>query len=253
LTRADAITAATDEIMLELRLTALATRLAADEYEWSRTSATPIDRRDAAQAADARIRRAETFLERIESAVGTISRPFHRTLDLARAERSRLDEPPPVAAWAAIAGSAGPDTYLASYAWWRQAEALLADDVRAGKLTAGRLLGDALTAATELGAEPLADAVFDLARRAGVGRTAALDGHGDDGAVAELASHGLTPRELEVLRLLGEGRSNREIGEALFISAKTASVHVTHILQKLNVTTRVQAAVAAHRLTTPPD
>ena len=56
-----------------------------------------------------------------------------------------------------------------------------------------------------------------------------------------------------MLRLLGEGRSNREIGEALFISAKTASVHVTHILQKLNVTTRVQAAVAASRLAQPPD
>ena len=68
----------------------------------------------------------------------------------------------------------------------------------------------------------------------------------------ELEARGLTSRELEVLRLLGEGRSNREIGEALFISAKTASVHVTHILQKLNVTTRVQAAVAAHRLTQPP-
>ena len=70
--------------------------------------------------------------------------------------------------------------------------------------------------------------------------------------VDELAARGLTARELEVLRLLGEGRSNREIGEALFISAKTASVHVTHILQKLNVTTRVQAAVAAHRLIAPP-
>ena len=75
---------------------------------------------------------------------------------------------------------------------------------------------------------------------------------GDDGSGDELEARGLTSRELEVLRLLGEGRSNREIGEALFISAKTASVHVTHILQKLNVTTRVQAAVAAHRLTHMP-
>ena len=70
--------------------------------------------------------------------------------------------------------------------------------------------------------------------------------------VAELVARGLTSREVEVLRLLGEGRSNREIGDALFISAKTASVHVTHILQKLNVSTRVQAAVAAHRLAQPP-
>ena len=64
----------------------------------------------------------------------------------------------------------------------------------------------------------------------------------------ELRARGLTAREIEVLRLIGEGRSNREIGEVLFISAKTASVHVTHILQKLNVATRVQAAIAADRL-----
>ena len=56
-----------------------------------------------------------------------------------------------------------------------------------------------------------------------------------------------------MLRLLGEGMSNREIGEALYISAKTASVHVTHILQKLNVSTRVQAAVAAHHLAPQQD
>jgi len=59
---------------------------------------------------------------------------------------------------------------------------------------------------------------------------------------------GLTRREREVLRLLGQGLSNRDIGAALYISAKTASVHVTHILQKLNVSSRVQAAVAAHRV-----
>jgi DNA-binding CsgD family transcriptional regulator len=58
---------------------------------------------------------------------------------------------------------------------------------------------------------------------------------------------GLTPRELEVLRHLA-GRSNREIGEALFISAKTASVHISSIFRKLNVVSRVQAAAAAHQL-----
>ncbi len=51
-----------------------------------------------------------------------------------------------------------------------------------------------------------------------------------------------------MLRLLARGLSNREIGDALYISAKTASVHVTHIFQKLNVTTRVQAAVVAQRI-----
>ena len=59
---------------------------------------------------------------------------------------------------------------------------------------------------------------------------------------------GLTARETEVLRLLAAGRSNRQIGEALYISTKTASVHVSNILAKLGVATRGEAAAVAHRL-----
>ncbi|MFP3967603.1 LuxR C-terminal-related transcriptional regulator, partial [Actinomadura fulvescens] len=57
-----------------------------------------------------------------------------------------------------------------------------------------------------------------------------------------------TPRELEVLRLVADGQSNREIAEVLFISAKTASVHVSNILTKLEVASRGEAAATAHRL-----
>ena len=60
--------------------------------------------------------------------------------------------------------------------------------------------------------------------------------------------HGLTPRELAVLRLLGSGATNVEIGRRLYISPKTASVHVTSILRKLGVTGRVQAATVAERM-----
>jgi DNA-binding CsgD family transcriptional regulator len=56
------------------------------------------------------------------------------------------------------------------------------------------------------------------------------------------------PGELEVLALLVEGRSNRQIAEALFISDKTASVHVTNLLAKLGVHSRLEAAAAARRL-----
>jgi DNA-binding NarL/FixJ family response regulator len=59
---------------------------------------------------------------------------------------------------------------------------------------------------------------------------------------------GLTRRELEVLRLVADGRSNRQIAEELFISVKTASVHVSNILAKLDVSGRVEAAAVVHRL-----
>ena len=59
---------------------------------------------------------------------------------------------------------------------------------------------------------------------------------------------GLTPREREVLALLADGRTNRQIAETLFISPKTASVHVSNILAKLGVANRGEAAAVAHRL-----
>ena len=58
----------------------------------------------------------------------------------------------------------------------------------------------------------------------------------------------LTDRERDVLTLLAEGRTNREIGEALFMAEKTASVHVSRILAKLDVRSRTEAAAVAHRL-----
>jgi DNA-binding NarL/FixJ family response regulator len=58
----------------------------------------------------------------------------------------------------------------------------------------------------------------------------------------------ITAREAEVLKLLVSGRTNREIGKALFISEKTASVHVSHLLRKLGVSNRVEAAAVAQRL-----
>jgi DNA-binding NarL/FixJ family response regulator len=68
------------------------------------------------------------------------------------------------------------------------------------------------------------------------------------GLPAERALAGLTRRELEVLRLLVEGRSNRQIAAQLFISGKTASVHVTNLLAKLGVHSRLEAAATARRL-----
>jgi DNA-binding CsgD family transcriptional regulator len=69
-----------------------------------------------------------------------------------------------------------------------------------------------------------------------------------------VAALGLTGRERDVLRLVAAGRSNRQIAEELFISPKTASVHVSNILAKLDVSGRGEAAALAHRLRLfPPD
>ncbi|MGH3210087.1 MAG: helix-turn-helix transcriptional regulator [Trebonia sp.] len=104
---------------------------------------------------------------------------------------------------------------------------------RAGRESAVRLRR-AAPIAQRLGAVSLAAQIADLTRRAGT------DGDADD--------PGLTSRELEVLRLVALGQSNREIAAALVISPKTASVHVSNILAKLGAATRTEAAVKAHAL-----
>jgi DNA-binding CsgD family transcriptional regulator len=90
--------------------------------------------------------------------------------------------------------------------------------------------------AERLGVSPLAAEIAELTRRAGA------DGDGGSGDPV------LTGREVEVLRLVAAGRSNREIAAALVISPKTASVHVSNILAKLGAATRTEAAVKAHQL-----
>ena len=108
----------------------------------------------------------------------------------------------------------------------------------AGALRAGH------ATAVRLGAAPLRAEIEALARRARISLTPAQPAP----APAQAHPHGLTDREVAVLRLLAAGHTNREIGQQLFISPKTASVHVTNILRKLAVRDRVQAAAVAVRL-----
>jgi DNA-binding CsgD family transcriptional regulator/tetratricopeptide (TPR) repeat protein len=123
-------------------------------------------------------------------------------------------------------------------------------DLEAGdRSSAVAKLREAATIAAGLGAVPLAQEVEQLAARARLVLTP--DAGRISGPVSGDAAerrHGLTPRELEVLRLIADGRSNRQIAADLFISANTAGVHVSRILAKLGVTTRTEAAARAHRL-----
>ncbi|MWA06811.1 AAA family ATPase [Actinomadura sp. LD22] len=184
---------------------------------------------------------AASVLRRIEErAAGlTISGPLQRAHKLvfdAEAARARgvLD----LAAWGAAAaaweGLGNP--YARAQALVRAAEAALADGDHDA---ASARLETAAGIAADLRAEPLAEQVADLLRRTRAPRR---------GGAEASAPMGLTPREYEVLRLVAEGRSNRDIAEALFISVKTASVHVSNILGKLDVANRGEAAATAHRL-----
>jgi DNA-binding CsgD family transcriptional regulator len=101
-------------------------------------------------------------------------------------------------------------------------------------------IAEATRVAGRLGAVPLRDQAALLARRLGL-RSAPT-------AAPPPAAAVLTDREIEVLRLVAEGHSNRRIAEALYISPKTASVHVSHIIAKLAVSRRGEAAAVAHRL-----
>jgi DNA-binding CsgD family transcriptional regulator/tetratricopeptide (TPR) repeat protein len=123
----------------------------------------------------------------------------------------------------------------------RGAEAALAAGDRDGAAERLRRAGEL---ADGLGARPLAREVAALARSARIGQAAEHAGPRS----ATATPLGLTAREFEVLRLVAEGRSNPEIAARLFISAKTASVHVSNILAKIGVASRGEAAAAAHRL-----
>jgi DNA-binding CsgD family transcriptional regulator len=109
-----------------------------------------------------------------------------------------------------------------------------------GREAAAARLRRAAPIAERLGARPLAEQIADLSRRVG-------DSPAGDAAPSGNRL-GLTGREFEVLRLVAAGQSNRAIATALFISPKTASVHVSNILGKLGVSTRTEAAAKAHAL-----
>jgi DNA-binding CsgD family transcriptional regulator len=156
----------------------------------------------------------------------------------AEAEWTRLQGRSDPARWqAAVDAFSYANVYAVARCQWRLAEALLGAGNREQATAVARA---ANATATRLGAAPLQSALQALARR---GRLDLGVGLREERALA-----GLTRRELEVLRLLVAGRSNRQIAEQLFISGKTASVHVTNLLSKLGVHSRLEAAALARRL-----
>jgi DNA-binding CsgD family transcriptional regulator len=199
--------------------------------------------RDLADAEEIRraLLQAEGLLMRVQAAAepeGPVERAW-----LAHAEaafsRAHGDADPALAVAAAEAWDAVARPYPAAEARWRAAEAHIA---RGDREAAAPLAAAALETARRLGAGWLTGEVEGLAARARLG----LEGDvPPDGAEDPF---GLTPRERQVLELVARGRTNREIGAALYMAEKTASVHVSRILAKLDVRSRTEAAAVAHRL-----
>ena len=117
------------------------------------------------------------------------------------------------------------------------------------ELPRSKSLAQAHEVALELRADPLRQAIESLARRSRARLETSNAGPEDD----QQARFGLTPREIEVLRLVAAGMTNREIGDSLFISNKTASVHVSNVLAKLGASRRSEAAVVATRIGLGPE
>jgi DNA-binding CsgD family transcriptional regulator/tetratricopeptide (TPR) repeat protein len=179
---------------------------------------------------------------------------------LARAEAGRLHEADP-RSWdeAVSALEQSEDRYRAAYARWRRAESNLAGPDPDRRRARADLV-DANAVGVQIGADPLVREIEDLARRARlslepstappetveVARDQPGPGKPDD-------AMGLSARELEVLALIVDGRTNRQIAETLFITEKTAAHHVSNVLGKLDVSTRGEAGAMARRLRLVPE
>jgi DNA-binding CsgD family transcriptional regulator/tetratricopeptide (TPR) repeat protein len=168
---------------------------------------------------------------------------------LARAEQSRLEGRSDPKRWRAAAAAWERLEYPfdAAYARLREAEALVASG--ASRPQAEQVLLSAHHTSVMLGAGPLRREVELLAQRGRLRLEQPVDTTAVPKAPSSAAaSLGLTPREAQVLALVAAGRTNRQIGQALFITEGTAGVHVSRILAKLGVTGRGEAAAIAHRL-----
>jgi DNA-binding CsgD family transcriptional regulator/tetratricopeptide (TPR) repeat protein len=225
----------------------LALRLAADQAERA------AGRQAADELAEIR-RRTEPIASELDQLTTSPAPDAHHpgvlcNLLLAKAELSRLEGTSDPERWqtAAAAWELLERPFEVAYARFRQAEALL---LAGGthRPQAETLLRQAHQTAVELGATPLRREIELLAQRGRLRLEEPVDTTSAPTAPSSAASLGLTQREAEVLALVAEGKTNRQIGETLFITPKTASVHVSRILAKLGVTGRGEAAAVAHRL-----
>jgi DNA-binding CsgD family transcriptional regulator len=230
----------TDDVMSIARVSAIGAGVEADIARRAR------DLRERAEEREA-LTRLRLHMSRLDAAVeegGPVERAWQA---VGKAHMGRARARNSAASWAAAADrwQDVERPYAVALVRWRQAEAAVEAEDRAAASEAART---ALGTADRLGAQWLQEEVEALAQRARLqladGETGAA-ARSEDDRVEE--PFGLTPRERQVLALIAEGATNRQIGAALFMAEKTASVHVSRILGKLGVQTRTQAAAVAHR------
>lgn len=243
---------ATDDLYLAARTCTTAIGIEADRVETA-----PLARGRAQLEVEEAQRTADELLERVRHMVdrvvcnGVTVLPETRCwLEAAQAERMRAYGESDAAAWSEVA--AGFETmglpYPAAAARFREAQAHLSS--RSGRKRAAVAAKTAHALAGRLGATRLAEQIHNLAERGRLDMSDPAETLApEEGSRA--ATLGISAREAEVLRLLTLGQTNRQIAETLCISEKTASAHVTHLLRKLSVTNRIEAAALAHHLEEP--
>ena len=194
---------------------------------------------DAAAAGERVAERGRHFLRHGRSLSGTLGPEGLAWAATLEAEASRLEGDGDPDLWREVidaftyteAGDGEP--YRRAYARWRLAETLLARGGADDRAAAAEQLTEAKCTAERLGAKPLLEQLTALSSRA------RLD-------LAGPSAGPLTPRELDVLRLVAKGLTNRRIGSELYISEKTVSVHLSRAMSKLGAANRAEAVNAAH-------
>ncbi|HWS44315.1 MAG TPA: response regulator transcription factor, partial [Acidimicrobiia bacterium] len=240
------VAAGTDDNTYRPEMLALGNRALADEYEHARARGRRIDTDKYHRLAASFVEQAGTHVELYEEIAGRCPPRTSAFLATARAEESRLHASDPDL-WraAAAAWDEATEPYFSAYSRWREAESALAG--RGGRGRATEAAQVAWQTCVELGAVPLQQRIERLAQRARISLTPAVpeSTHSPRHDIAE--DLGLTAREVEVLAELARGRTDRQIADDLFISKKTASVHVSNILRKLDAANRIEAAEIGQR------
>jgi predicted ATPase/DNA-binding NarL/FixJ family response regulator len=228
----------TDDVMRIARVTAVGLAVEADRALRARDLHERADARDA-------LSRARIHMQRLEAAAqegGPVEAAW-RAVGAAQLGRARNRNDAKLWDRAARAWDELGRPYPSAILRWRQAEALVEAGDRDGAAGVARA---AMETAQELGARWLAAEISSLSHRGRLHLAHASAPHADP-LPEEVDPFGLTPRERQVLALVAQGATNRQIGAELFMAEKTASVHVSRILGKLGVQTRTQAAAVALR------